>query len=184
MGTPAQLAVLNRPISHISYAVEDIEAAVTQWSTLMGAGPFFLIDRVRFDEVTTRAGLPAVWEHAAAFGQWGSLCIELQQLDDVRPPQLRELLTPGDMPVVNHVAYVSDTPEDDSAELTAAGYDLFLHAVFGRVEVWFHDTRAVLGHAVEIHRASPQLTEAFQRIADAARDWDGSLPLRPMGHTP
>ena len=159
--------VLNRPISHISYALPEIAAVVEHWSSVLGAGPFFLIDRVQFDEVTYDAR-PAVWEHAGAFGQWGALCIELQEIVEASPPHVAALLTPGPMPVVNHVAYVSDDPEADSAELSAAGHELFLHAKFGGIEVWFHDTTALFGHAIEIHRASANLDAAFERIATVA----------------
>ncbi|MEO8906688.1 MAG: VOC family protein [Microbacteriaceae bacterium] len=172
-----------RPISHISYAVENISSAVDHWHRILGAGPFFLVERVTFDEVTSR-GEPAVWDHAAAFGQWGSISIELQQIFSASPSWLVPLFTPGPLPVINHVAFITETPEDDSAQLSAAGYEQFLHARFGGVDVRFHDTRAALGHAVEIHRASDELEAAFERIAAASRGWDGTDPLRPMGHTP
>ena len=183
MAAGARLSILDRPISHISYAVPNIAAAVEHWATTLGAGPFFLIDRVRFDEVSYQ-GEPAVWEHAAAFGQWGAVCIELQEISEASPPRIAELLVPGPMPVVNHVAYLSETPEADSAELSAAGNALFLHARFGGVEVWFHDTSAILGHAIEIHRNSERLIKSFEMIAAAAREWDGTRPLRPMWETP
>jgi methylmalonyl-CoA/ethylmalonyl-CoA epimerase len=168
-----------RPISHVSYAVDDLERAVAWWSSTLGAGPFFLVDHVAFDELTHR-GQPCVWDHSAAFGQWGSMAIELQELHASDPPALTELLVPAAMPVFNHVAYLSATPEDDSAELGAAGHELFLHGRTGALEIRFHDTRAALGQATEIHRDGPGLRHAFTRIAEAARDWDGRDALRPM----
>lgn len=150
---------------------------------MLGAGPFFLIDPISFDEVDSSGEL-AVFEHSAAFGQWGSVCIELQQIARVLPQRAADLLSPGLLPVVNHVAYVSDAPDADSAELSAAGHEMFLHAKFGGVEVWFHDARAVLGQAIEIHRYSAALEASFARIAAASRDWDGTELLRPMGDTP
>lgn len=171
--------IAERPISHVSYAVADLERAVHHWSTALGAGPFFLVERVRFDELTHR-GAACTWDHAAAFGQWGGLAVELQQTLASAPAALTERLLPGPLPVLNHVAYLSATPEDDSAELAAAGHELFLHGRFGQLEIWFHDTRDALGQAVEIHRRGPNIERAFERIAAAASGWDGSDALRPM----
>lgn len=152
------------------------------WSSTLGAGPFFLVERVAFDELTHH-GQPCTWDHSAAFGQWGSIAIELQQVFASDPPGLTEKLLPGPMPVFNHVAYISPTPEEDSAELAAAGYELFLHGGTGRLEIFFHDTRGALGQAVEIHRQGDGIEHAFRRIAEAASGWDGKDALRPMDWT-
>jgi hypothetical protein len=167
-------------ISHYSYAVEDITEAVQRWTTLLGAGPFYIMDPVALDRVTTRDEQEAEWSHSAAFAKWGPIFIELQQLHDIRPRGLDELLSPSGLPVVNHVSYISATPEADSARLSAAGHEMFIHATSGPLEFWLHDTRAALGHATEIHRGSTELTAIWDFIANAADDWDGSQPLRAM----
>jgi hypothetical protein len=173
----------SRPISHVSYAVNNLEKAVEHWTTVLGAGPFFVVDKVGFDEISFNGG-PCVWEHSAAFGQWGSISVELQENRRTEPAAFTRLVLPGPLPVVNHVAYLSETPEEDSRELAAAGHRLFLHARFGGIEMRFHDTTAAIGHPVEIHRDSAALRSNFSRIAAAALNWDGSNPLRPMGETP
>lgn len=171
-----------RPVSHVSYVVHDLEQAVAHWSSVLGAGPFFLVERVAFDELSHH-GQPCTWDHSAAFGQWGSIAIELQQLHRSDPPTLTELLQPGPAPGINHVAYISPTPEEDSARLSADGHELFLHGRSGNLEIRFHDTRATLGQAVEIHRRGDGIEHAFRRIASAAEGWDGSNALRPMDWT-
>lgn len=168
-----------RPVSHVSYAVADLERAVAWWSQTLGAGPFFLVDHVAFTELTHR-GAPCTWDHSAAFGQWGTMAIELQELHAGDPPSLTELLVPGPAPIFNHVAYLSQTPEEDSAQLSADGHELFLHGRSGEMEIRFHDTRAALGQAIEIHRAGPRIEHAFARIAEASRGWDGRDALRPV----
>jgi catechol 2,3-dioxygenase-like lactoylglutathione lyase family enzyme len=173
------MALPRRPISHVSYAVANLERAVDWWSSTLGAGPFFLVPHVAFDELTHH-GEPCVWDHSAAFGQWGTMAIELQELHACDPPALTELLVPAAVPVFNHVAYLSPTPEADSAELAAAGHALFLHGKTGALEIRFHDTRATLGQPIEIHRDGPGIRHAFGRIAEAAQGWDGGDALRPM----
>ena len=65
------------------------------------------------------------------------------------------------------------------AALAAAGHELFLHARLGEVEVRFHDTRRLFGHAIEIHRKSKLRDKFWAMVKDAARAWDGQTPLRP-----
>jgi len=168
-----------RPVSHLGYAVTDIEEAVHHWSSTLGAGPFFLVPDIEFDEVIHR-GEPAVFAHSAAFGQWGSIAIELMQVKTTSPPELTRMLVPGSLPAINHVAYISDTAEQDSADLAAAGFELLMYAKGGEMEIRWHDTRAALGHTIEIHRDCNFINAAFRRIADGARNWDGRDPLRPM----
>ena len=79
------------PLHHIAYVVEDLVEAVEFWTTVMLAGPFFRMDPVVFDHVRY-LGEPAVFDHSVAFGQWGSLVVELQQLHDVQPRALFDKL--------------------------------------------------------------------------------------------
>ena len=64
---------LHAPITH-----SDLEA-VNYWSTMLGAGPFFIIPNIRFG-VLTHHNVQAVFDHSAALGQWGSIAIELMQI--------------------------------------------------------------------------------------------------------
>ena len=96
----------------------------------MRAGPFFLLDRVEFEYVLY-LGEPAAFSHSAAFGQWGSLVIELQQLHDVGPAGLLEKLNRP----MNHVAYVCEDAAAESAALEADGLPMFLHAGFGPIDI-------------------------------------------------
>lgn len=76
--------ILGHPIVHVSHEVPDIPAAVEWWKELFGAGPFFLLERQVFDEVT-HDGAPASWDHSAAFGQWGNIGVELQHTYETDP---------------------------------------------------------------------------------------------------
>jgi methylmalonyl-CoA/ethylmalonyl-CoA epimerase len=167
----------NRIVHHLAYVVDDIEKAVQHWSFALGAGPFYVIERMVFDEMSHR-GKPCVFDHSAAFGQWGPMVIELQQIFASGPQSLTDCLIPARPPAINHVAYLSPVPAQDSAELTAAGHELFLHAKFGPVEIWMHDTRAILGQSIEVHRQCAFLDDFFGQIAGAAKGWDGKNPLR------
>jgi hypothetical protein len=59
----------------------------------------------------------------------------------------------------------------------ALGFPRFLCSRRGDVETLWHEIPG-LGHAVEIHRATPDIQKFFAAVANAAEDWDGSEPLR------
>lgn len=94
---PVTAPLLQRPIQHVGFHVPDLRAALKTWVTVHGAGPFYLLEHVAFDECMSR-GKPVVWDHSAAFGQCGAVPVELQQVHDLRPPELagvRHLLGHG-----------------------------------------------------------------------------------------
>jgi hypothetical protein len=99
-------------------------------------------------------------------------------MHDVQPAALaaRVASNPGR---VNHTAFVSADPVQERARLAEMGTPVFLLLRKGHVEVTWHDGPD-LGHAVEVHRSSPELIALNDGFAQAARDWDGSEPLRPM----
>lgn len=169
----------NRIPDHIGFVVPDIERAVGHWAAQFGAGPFFMFERVKFGEVL-HLGRACTFDHSCAFGQWGAVMVEIQQIHASDPSTLTDRLIPGKLPVLNHVAYVSQTPEEDSAALTADGHELFLYAKSGEIEVRFHDTRTILGHAVEILRKSKLRDDMAAMLRGAAHGWDGNDPLRLM----
>jgi len=167
----------NRPVCHYGYAVANIREAARTWSTLFGVGPFLLIEKMEFDSISY-FGEECTYVHSAAFGQWGSTAIELMQFYECSPPSLAQRLLSNSMPVLNHVAYLSEDPAADAARLESVGAGEFLHAKFGEVEVRLYDARHVIGCAVEIHRKSAFIEEFFERVARESRGWDGRDPVR------
>ena len=131
------MLLTNRTVSHFSYSVVSIERAVHYWSSALGAGPFFVLEHMNFDWAEHR-GKPCTFDHSAAFGQWGPIAIELQQVHaGTAPATLTELLIPSPSPVINHVAYITPTPEEDSAQLSAGGCALPAPLAAGMVGIRF-----------------------------------------------
>ena len=169
--------LLRRRPDHIGFSVPDIYAAASQWSLIFGAGPFFLSSDVQFDSLCFRGG-PCEFHHSFAFGAWGELLIELQMIQACSPPELEQLLKPGPSPIMTHIGYISDVPEDDSRDLDADGHELYLRATRGPIDVRFHDARNSLGCSIEIHRRSGFLDASRARLREAANGWDGKDLLR------
>jgi catechol 2,3-dioxygenase-like lactoylglutathione lyase family enzyme len=161
-------------IHHVGYVVEDIPRAVAWAVSALGAGPFFVIEHLEFDEVSYN-GAPAAYDHSSAFGRWGEIGLELTQVHSAAPAGLAAAVG-GPAPRVGHVAWLADDLEAEGARL---GLPLFHTGRAGPVRAHWFDARATLGHHVEVLQRSPELRGFHARIRAAADGWDGRDPLRP-----
>ncbi len=169
--------VLQRPIHHVGFHVPDLRAAIDTWLSVYGTGPFYVNEHVAYDECTSNEA-PAAWDHSAAFCQWGSFPVELQQTHDLQPGELARPFAAGGRAVINHVGITADDPAAESERLTSLGLGLCMHARLGEVEFFWHDATEAFGHCIEVITASPALDAFFETIASGARNWDGRDPIR------
>lgn len=65
------------PITHIGYLVSDLEEAVNYWSTMLGAGPFFIITNIQFDVLTH----PQRTGRFRPFGRFGTVGFHRHRAD-------------------------------------------------------------------------------------------------------
>ena len=164
---------------HYAYVVESIEATVARLAEQLGAGPFFLVENVPFESVTSR-GEPAEFRHHSAFGNCGGGPIELVELVRLAPERLQCNFSRS-RPAVHHVAWaVPQTSVGDlRRELEDRGLPEYLSTQLGDVDSTLHDASASLGHDIEIHVDGQGLRDFFQMVREGAEGWDGSEPLRP-----
>jgi catechol 2,3-dioxygenase-like lactoylglutathione lyase family enzyme len=174
--------MINRPITHLGYVVDDIPRAVAWWASTFGAGPFFLVPHLQFDEVTYN-GEPAAYDHSSAFGQWGDVKVELTVVHSASPPELQDLLG-GPTGRVGHIGFLTDDLASERSAFAAAGMPLFHTGRSGPVEAYWFDGRATLGHHVEVLQRSDALLGFYEQIRAAHEGWDGADPLRPGGPPP
>jgi methylmalonyl-CoA/ethylmalonyl-CoA epimerase len=165
---------------HYAYVVEDIEATVDRLVDQLGAGPFFLVERVPLENVRSR-GEAAEFAHNSAFGSCGGGAIELIEAISLAPERVERQFS-GPRPRVHHVAYVMAPAEvaDVRGSLDERGLPQYLSSQFGGVETTLHDASALLGHDIEIHVDNEGLHGFFGMVEGAAESWDGSRPLRPV----
>lgn len=165
---------------HVAYIVDDIKATVDRLVDQLGAGPFFHIESVPLEDVVS-GGEPAEFVHNSAFGRCGDGTIELIQVVSLAPERVEKAFA-APRPRVQHVAYVAspDRVADLRIALDERGLSQYLSSHFGGVETTLHDASATLGHDVEIHVDNEGLRGFFGMVSDAAEDWDGSEPLRPV----
>jgi hypothetical protein len=165
------------PIHHVGLGVPDLHAALENALAAFGAGPFFVVEHMELDELVYD-GAPARLDHSAAFGQWGPIMVELQQVYSASPPKLHDVLCPGGT-TLGHVAWLTDSLEAESARLASLGLPPLTRGGNEHVSTAWFDGRALFGQHVELIERSPAVLGFYERIAGAARDWDGSDPIRP-----
>jgi Glyoxalase/Bleomycin resistance protein/Dioxygenase superfamily len=165
---------------HYAYAVDDIEATVVRLVDQLGAGPFFLVEEVPFENTLSR-GEPATFVHNSAFGYCGDGPIELMEIIDLAPERVERGFS-GPRPGIHHVAYA--VPPEEVGRLRSTldqrGLAEYLSTQLGEVDSTFHDASASLGHDIEIHVDSQGLREFFEMVRAGVEGWDGSEPLRPV----
>jgi hypothetical protein len=162
-------------IHHVGYVVEGLRLGVERFARDFGAGPFFAMEHIAFDEVTYEDG-PAVYDHSSAFGVWGPILVELTQVHDAQPPGLAQALTPP-AAGVGHVGFLADDLEAETARLQAAGLHRFHTGRTGPVSAaWFHGPP--FGHPVEVLQRSEPLLGFYAMLRAAADGWDGTEPFR------
>lgn len=169
-------------IHHVGYVVDELRTGVERFAAAFGAGPFFGIEHLVFDEVTYR-GEPALYDHSSAFGAWGPILVELTEVHDAQPAGFRDaLIAPG--AGIGHVAWLAESLDDEVARLVTAGLEPFHAGRTGPASaVWLHGG-PLLGHPVEVLQQRDELLGFYAMVRDAAAGWDGSNPLRIMTGPP
>ncbi|MES2300828.1 MAG: VOC family protein [Pseudomonadota bacterium] len=165
------------PVRHYGYAVANIEEAAHTWTTLFGAGPFFMMGNVEFDFLSHPGG-DCTFVHSVAFGQWGSIAIELMNVEACSPPAVAERLIPGPMPVLNHVSYFASDPDEENERLEKLGAELYLRARSGPIDARMFDARKLIGCSIEVHRQSDAIAGFFEEVRRSSVGWNGDNPLR------
>ncbi|HEY5977976.1 MAG TPA: VOC family protein [Solirubrobacterales bacterium] len=165
---------------HHAYVVDDIEATVNRLVGQLGAGPFFLIEKVPLENLLSR-GEPAEFVHNSAFGRCGDGTIELIETIGLAPKRVEEAFSLP-RPGLHHVGYVVPAAEvaDVRDSFDRRGLPQYLSAQLGETENTFHDASASLGHDIEIHLDCQGLRDFFGMVSAGADGWDGSEPLRPV----
>jgi len=162
------------------YVVRDIEAAMQHWTAVLGVGPFFYFEHVPVQQPTYR-GAPSSFDMSIALTNSGPLQIELIQQRNDAPSMYRDFLRAGHEGL-QHVAYWTEAFDADLARLAAAGFEVGQSGCIGGENgrfVYF-TAEGHPGTVVELSEISGLKGQFFRHIADVARTWDGTDPIRRM----
>lgn len=165
-----------RPVQ-IAYHVPDPCAAAVEHSRALGWGPFFVMENIALDYALHR-GVARDFRHSSAYGQAGSLMVELISQVDEQPSALRDVFK-RDQTGLHHVACFVPNLQDACHAYVAAGFELALQAkTCTGVEFVMVDTRNTLGHMLELYEPSEQLVSFYDFVARKAQGWTGERPVR------
>jgi catechol 2,3-dioxygenase-like lactoylglutathione lyase family enzyme len=153
----------------IAYPVDDVVTAAEAFSARTGAGPFFVLRHIPLAESRVH-GSPAPFDHSSAYGQWGTVMVELVQ------EHTPALVAPGSG--LHHVAFMVPDLVAAMRQGAQQGWHEVLWAATATGQQFAFASAPELGHLVEMYEPSQRLLGFYARIADAARGWDGSDPVR------
>ena len=176
------MSVLFGGVRQVGYVVRDIEQAMRHWSEVLGVGPWFYKEAVGTTEFRYYGKPSALPDLSIALANSGGVQIELiQQRNDAPSLYLDSLRRSGEG--MQHIAYWTDDQFDSiGAQLRERGY-VEGHGgrmgARGRFAYYVHSD--LPGNIVEISEMAGGKGEYFASIAEAAKAWDGSDPIRRIG---
>lgn len=166
-------------VVQMAYLPEDFDAALKYWTETVGVGPFFLMENVRLGEMKYR-GQPTDSVFSIAIGYWGDVQIEL-----IRPENDAPSIYNGDYAVtdrMHHICIFVKSIEEARAACAEVGAEILVEGKVGDDgEVIYVDAGGGPGTVIELLQPMGGSEGLFDMMRDAARNWDGSEPLRKLG---
>jgi catechol 2,3-dioxygenase-like lactoylglutathione lyase family enzyme len=172
-------------IRQVAFVVRNLEQALEYWTGTLGVGPFFVLRNMtpqnyRYLGKPSPAPLLTI-----ALANSGDLQVELIEQHDDKPSAYRDFLSSG-REGFQHVSSWVTRPEYDEIMAAAErdGMRTIHEGVVPGSEVrfaYFATESAPGGLVYEISEAmEPHIYPFMQMIAEAARTWDGSEPVREI----
>ena len=150
------------------------------WTEVLGVGPFFYLERAPIEDFRYR-GETSDLDVSIALANSGPLQIELIQQRNDAPSMYLEYLSAGHEGL-QHVAYWTKSFDADLARVEELGFKVGQSGHVGGADgrfVYF-ETESHPGTVIELSEISGPKGKTFEMIANVARTWDGSDPIRTI----
>jgi catechol 2,3-dioxygenase-like lactoylglutathione lyase family enzyme len=169
-----------RRLHHVGYWVEDLDAALKQWSQDLGVGPFDVIGHLTFESfvlvVDGEQYRDVVFDHSAAFAAWGPVVVELSQVHAIDDRLAAAYGVSGGVApgagVVSHVSWVVPDVAAESDRLARLGCRLINTAQSGPVSVAWHDGGPLFPHPIEVHQHNEVIAGMHDRLTALRAEQD------------
>jgi len=166
-------------IRQAGYVVPDIVAAMDYWSRVLGVGPWYYAEKVPVVNFRYR-GEPSSPSTSVALANSGPLQIELIQQRNDAPTMYRDFVAAG-RSGLQHVAYWTETFDDDLARLTAQGFRIGMSGEVGeRGRFVYFETEYHPGTVIELSEVAGPKGKLFRLIRESAEGWNGRDAVRPF----
>ncbi|NJO31920.1 MAG: VOC family protein [Rhodospirillales bacterium] len=156
-----------------------MEASVEFWTKSIGAGPFFLMRDVEVGAPRYK-GEPSQLKFDVAIGYWGDIQIELfRQNNDV--PSVYKAHRDAGRESLHHVCIIVDDANLVRRAIEARGGEVVYEGATlpSGTPFFYADMKGGPDlPLVEVLQSSDGIVAFFKMMREAARDWNGSNPLR------
>jgi hypothetical protein len=169
------------PIRQSGFVVPDLDKALEHWIGHVGIGPWFLIDNVKAELFWHRGAESAV-EMRVALANSGELQIELIEQTNAAPSMFREFLDAGGLGL-QHLGFWTCNYQFTYDRMCSLGYRVGQEGRIGGPNgrfAYFEATGPHAGTVIELSDISGGKGAFFDTVRQAAIDWDGSDPIRPI----
>ena len=170
-------ATVTRDFMQQAWVVADLDKVMFAWVRRCGVGPFFVAEHVPMEQLVYR-GSPVAVDCTIALAQSGRTQIELIVQHSHGPSIYRDLIPEG-RSGFHHLAVLCKDYQHDLEQYQATGCAVAMTGVFVGMRFAYVDCCDALGCVIELIEDKPFIREHFEMIARAAKDWDGSSPIRP-----
>ncbi len=163
-------------IMQIAYVVDDIEAAINNWVTKMGAAPFFVVEHIELINPRYQGQATDV-DLTVAFTYSDSLCVELICQNNDVPSVYRDHPNNG----FHHWGVMANDFDAEVVRYQKQGFEVAFDgevAMGGRYA--YVDTTAILGGMVELIDGTEKVRGLFSSVEEAVKNWDGKNPVQYM----
>ncbi len=167
------------PIRQLGIVVDDIEAGMAHWSSVMGVGPWFYNRQVPIENYTYH-GQPYEPHNSVALANSGDMQVELIQTRNAVPSMYRDFMQKG-LRGLQHVAFWTTQFDADLAMMERRGFSVKMSGCVGKDGrfVYFAEEEHP-GTCIELSEVMGPKGRMFDLIRKAAEGWDGTDPVRPF----
>ena len=166
-------------VIQLAFLPTDFDATLRHWTQTMGVGPFFLMENIQLGGMRYR-GVPTEAMFSIAIGYWGDIQIELIRVENDAPSIYNGEYGVRDR--LHHICIFVKSIAEARNACAEIGAEILVEGKVGDTgEVIYVDAGGGPGHVVELLQPMAGSEDLFAMMRDAARDWDGTEPLRPLG---
>lgn len=168
------------PLVQNGFVVRDLEKAAHHWASIVGVGPFFLLEHISYGEVFYR-GKPTNIDMSVAVAYWGTVQVELiVQHNDA--PSIYADFASRSGEGLQHVGVMTHSVPEHLERLRAQGVEPVQWGVTANgIRFAYVSTDAHPGGMIELIESGPAIDAFFRTAREAAEKWDGTKPLRRLG---
>lgn len=166
------------PPTQQGIVVPALEPALAYWTEVVGAGPFYVIDAMEHLAFTIGEEAAPPPQMRIALGNWGDMQIELiEPQGDSEATWHRFLRERGGG--VHHTSVWTEDYDAMVADARARGLEIEVtgHLASGVRYAYFRSP-SPSDSLVEVSELLPQVAGVYALLREAARDWDGTDPIR------